>query len=213
MRPPESWRGARVTLAIAAVTFAAWFLAWGIGLDEVAAVWGGFIPARVGGLEGDHVLAPLFLTPLTAALLHVNFIHIGFNLLILVFCGRSVEPILGGKGVLALYLVGAYAAAAVHWLANPGDMVPMIGASGAVSAMLGAYAMLFGRNKVKVANPALALWLHALWLAAAWIGLQLLIGFTFQDTPVRIAIFAHVGGFLAGLLLAKPLLLWRYRGA
>ena len=89
----------------------------------------------------------------------------------------------------------------------------MVGASGAISAVLGAYAMMFGRNRVKVANPALALWLNALWLAAAWVGLQLVIGFTFETAGSRIAIAAHIGGFLAGLLLAKPLLLLRYRGA
>ncbi|MFN3388680.1 MAG: rhomboid family intramembrane serine protease [Allosphingosinicella sp.] len=207
-------RSAPVTLAIAVATFVAWFLAWGIGWDQELAWWGGFIPARLeAGADPPGPWAPVFLTPLTATLLHANFIHIAFNLLILFFCGRSVEPILGGTGIAVLYLVGAFAAAAAHWAANVGEAVPMIGASGAVSALLGAYALLFGRNKVKVASPAVALWLHALWLAAAWIGLQLLIGFTFEGTPVRIAIFAHVGGFLAGLLLAKPLLLWRYRGA
>ena len=91
----------------------------------------------------------------------------------------------------------------------------MVGASGAISAVLGAYAMLFGRNRVKVANPTLALWLNALWLAAAWVGLQLLIvGITVRDRAApAIAIAAHIGGFLAGLLLAKPLLLLRYRDA
>ncbi len=52
----------------------------------------------------------------------------------------------------------------------------MIGASGAISAVLGAYAMLFGRNKVKVASPTLALWLNALWLMAAWVVLQICLG-------------------------------------
>jgi membrane associated rhomboid family serine protease len=79
--------------------------------------------------------------------------------------------------------------------------------------VLGAYALLFGRNKVRVANPTVALWLNALWLAAAWVGLQLLIGFTFQSGGPRIAIAAHIGGFVAGLLLAKPLLMLRWRGA
>ena len=79
--------------------------------------------------------------------------------------------------------------------------------------MLGAYAMMFGRNSVRVANPALALGLNALWLAAAWIVMQLNVGLTFETSGARIAVAAHVGGFLAGLLLAKPLLLLRYRGA
>ena len=117
-------------------------------------------------------------------------------------------------GLAILYLVCAYAAAAAQYFADPDTIVPMIGASGAISAVLGAYAMLFGKNKVKVASPTLALWLHVLWLAAAWIGLQLLVGFAFvpagADTE---AVFAHIGGFLAGLALAHPLLLLKWRGA
>jgi membrane associated rhomboid family serine protease len=89
----------------------------------------------------------------------------------------------------------------------------MVGASGAISAVLGAFGLLFGRNKVKVASPGLASLLHALWLAAAWIGLQILIGLTFETSGLRIAIAAHIGGFLAGLALARPLLLLKWRGA
>ena len=72
---------------------------------------------------------------------------------------------------------------------------------------------MFGRNRVKVANLTLALWLNALWLAAGWVVLQIIVGLTFETSGARIAIAAHIGGFLAGLLLAKPLLLLRYRGA
>lgn len=213
MRPPESWSRARATLAIAAVTAAAWLVAAGLGIDDIAAVWGGFIPARVQGLEGDSILAPIFLTPLTATLVHAGFVHLAFNLLIHLFCGRAVENLLGSANLAILYVVGAYAAAAAHYLVDPADMIPMVGASGAISAILGAYAMLFGRNRVRIANPTLALWVNALWLAAAWIGLQLMVGITFQTTGARIAIAAHIGGFLAGLLLAKPLLAFRFRGA
>ncbi len=105
------------------------------------------------------------------------------------------------------------AAAAAHYLVQPHDLTPMVGASGAISAVLGAYAMLFGRNKVKVASPTLALWLNALWLMAAWIALQLIVGFTFATGGIQVAIAAHIGGFLVGLLLANPLLLLRYRKA
>ncbi len=156
---------------------------------------------------------PVWLTPLTATLVHAGFIHLGFNLLIHVFCGRSVEAVLGPKSLIVLYLLGAYAAAGAHYLAQPEDVVPMVGASGAISAVLGAYAILFGRNKVKVANPTLALWLNALWLMAAWIGLQLIVSFTFASGGIRVAIAAHIGGFLVGLILANPLLRWRYRRA
>ena len=211
MRPPERWNGARATLAISAVTAAAWLLAAGLRLDKSVPYWAGFIPARFG--DAPSAGLPAILTPLTATLVHGGFLHLLFNLLILLFCGRSVENILGARGLVILYLVGAFASAAAQYAVGPADTTPVIGASGAISAVLGAYALLFGRNRVKVANPTLALWLHAAWLAAAWVALQLLVGFTFQTDGVRIAIAAHVGGFLAGLLLAKPLLMLRWRGA
>jgi membrane associated rhomboid family serine protease len=213
MRPPDSWQRARLTLGIAGLTAIAWLAVSMLGLGDPAAVWAGFIPARLGGAGAGEPLAPLVLTPLTATLVHAGFIHLAFNLLILLFCGRPVENILGWQALLILYLVGAYAAAAGHYALDPSDAGPMVGASGSISAVLGAYAMLFGRNKVKVASPTLALWLNALWLAAAWIALQVVVGFTFETPGARIAIGAHIGGFLAGLLLAKPLLLFRYRRA
>jgi membrane associated rhomboid family serine protease len=213
MRPPDDLRAAPVTLVIAAVTAAAWLIAWMGGWQEAAAVGGGFIPARIGGMPGDDLPLPALLTPLTATLVHSGFAHLFFNLIILLFCGRSVERVVGGQGIVILYLVGAYAAAAAQYAIDPGEMAPMVGASGAISAILGAFALLFGRNKVKVAHPGLASLLHALWLAAAWIGLQILIGLTFETSGLRIAIAAHIGGFLVGLLLARPLLLLKWRGA
>jgi membrane associated rhomboid family serine protease len=202
-----------VTLAIAAITALAWIIPQIFGLSELAAIWGGFIPARIGGIEGDETLAPALLTPVTATFVHASFAHLAFNLLILLFCGRAVENIIGSQGFSILYLVGALAAAAAHYAVDPSDLTPMVGASGAISAVIGTYAILFGRNRVKIANPTLALWVNALWLAAAWVGLQLLTGLTFETGGVRVAIMAHIGGFIAGLLLAKPLLMLRYRKA
>lgn len=213
MRLPQSWRTARVTLAIAIVAAFAWLLAEMAGLQLWARIWGGFIPMRVG-MPSDGSFAPLWLTPLTATLIHLGIIHLAFNLLILVFCGRPVEAVLGPSNQAILYIVGAYAAAAGQYLQDPDSIQPMVGASGAVSAVLGAYAMLFGRNKVRVKNPTVALWLNALWLMAAWIALQLFVGFAVNGAGgITIAIFAHIGGFVVGLLLARPLLLFRYRKA
>ena len=213
MRPPDDLRSAPVTLGIAIVTASFWLVAWLIGWQEAAAVGGGFIPARVGGLPGDVLPLPVWLTPLTATLVHSGFVHLFFNLLMLLFCGRSVERVLGGRGIIILYFVGAYAAAAAQYAADIAETMPMVGASGAISAVLGAYALLFGRNRVKVAHPGLATFVNALWLGAAWIVLQILIGFTFETSGIAIAIFAHIGGFLAGLALARPLLALRWRGA
>jgi membrane associated rhomboid family serine protease len=208
VRPPENWRNARVTLVIAGVTAAAWLLAVLLGFDLIAPV-AGFTPAQVAGVGEIAGALPALVTPLTATLVHDGLFHLLFNLLILLFCGRAVEGIVGGKGMAILYLLGAYAAAAGYWLPEPDAAVPMVGASGAISAVLGAYAILFGRNRMKIASPRLAVLAHAAWLAAAWIGMQFLVGLT---TP-GIAISAHIGGFLIGLLLARPLLLLRWRGA
>jgi membrane associated rhomboid family serine protease len=214
---PDGWSKARLTAAIAGVTLAAWVIVTLLGLDERAAIWGGFIPARFA-FGQDAMLAPVWLTPLTATLVHGGFVHIFFNLVILIFCGRPVESVLGPVSLAILYLVGAYAAAGAQYLLDPTSAVPMIGASGAISAVIGAYAMLFGRNKVKIANRTLALIVNALWLMVAWVVLQLIVGITFATgmltgESVRIAVAAHIGGFLAGCLLATPLLLFRYRKA
>jgi membrane associated rhomboid family serine protease len=212
MKPPESWQRARVTIAIAAATAVAWLAVSALGAGEAAAWWGGFIPAKASAPAAGGA-APWLLTPLTATFVHSGFVHLAFNLLILLFCGRSTENIIGPAGMAILYLLGAYAAAGAQYALDPLDPAPMIGASGAISAVLGAYSMLFGRHRLKVANATAALWLNALWLAAAWIVLQLVVGFTYEIRGAPIAIAAHVGGFIAGLVLAKPLLLLRYRGA
>jgi membrane associated rhomboid family serine protease len=211
MRPPESWSRARVTLGLTIATAAIWLMLSAAGWNDQAAVWGGFIPGRVAASPPG--LAPVWITPLTATLIHANFIHLAFNLIILAFCGRPTENVLGPIGLAILYVVGAYAAAAAHYAMAPSDLTPMVGASGAISAVIGAYSMLFGRNKVKVSNARLALWLNALWLMAAWVGLQLIVGLTFAQGGIQVAVAAHIGGFLAGVLLANPLLLFRYRKA
>lgn len=213
MRLPESWERARGTLAIAGVTALAWIGVVLAGREQWAAIWGGFISARALGAASGQALAPFWLTPLTATLLHGGLLHLGFNMMMLLFCGRAVEAIVGLRGLIVLYLVSAYVAAAATYAADPGAQTVMIGASGAISGVFGAYALLFSRNRVKVANPALARLLHVLWIGAAWVLLQLAFGFVASGMAQPIAIAAHIGGFFAGLALATPLLLWRYRGA
>jgi membrane associated rhomboid family serine protease len=89
----------------------------------------------------------------------------------------------------------------------------MIGASGAISAVLAVYALLFSRNEVRAIGPIPAHWVRALWLAAGWTGVQWLLGFATSRGSYQIATAAHVGGFLVGLAMARPLLAWRYRRA
>lgn len=204
--------------AIGAVTLVAFLIAQLGGWIDLAAVVAGFIPARVEGAEPLAgtlpFLVPTILTPLTATLVHAGWLHITFNLLMLFFCGRHVEQVLGRAPTLLLYAVGAYVAAAAQWAVDPAGTIPMVGASGAISALMGTYALLYSRQTVRPIGPIPASAVRILWLAAAWIALQALIGFAMgldSGGLGQIAVAAHVGGFLAGLLLTRPLLRWRFR--
>ena len=202
----------RMTTTIAAVTIASFVLLNAIGKADVAAAVGGFTPARLSGLTVIGAL-PIWLTPLSATLLHGGAIHIGFNLLMLFYCGREDEVAIGPAGVISLYVLGAYAAAAAQYVAGPHSPVPMIGASGAISALVGAYAMLYGQRRPSRYPPNVARWLHIAWLAVAWIAVQLMLGLVSSTKAMPIATAAHIGGFIAGLVLARPMLAWRYRKA
>lgn len=207
MRLPSS----RCTNAIAIGTTAIYLLLVLLGWTNAADLLGGFIPARLAGADLPGAL-PVWITPLTATLLHGGILHLGFNMLMLVFCGRMVEAAIGPVGLAVLYVIGAYAAAGVQFLANPADGTPMIGASGAISALFAAYALLFGRPRGFAGHPTIGAAVNVLWLAAAWIGVQFLMGLAFADMGMAIATGAHVGGFLAGLLLTRPLLAMRRSG-
>ena len=183
------------------------FFLWGI---DYSAVFGGFIPLRAaGGLDVPGGI-PVWLTPLTAAFLHAGLLHLSLNMLMLLFCGRFVEKVLGGKLLLLLFLVGAYAAAATEFAFQPNSDSPMIGASGAISAIIGTYALLYSRQQVKAIGPFSANAVRILWLAAAWTIIQLMVGIVSLGGIGRIAIGAHIGGFVAGLLLTKPLVYLRF---
>ncbi|PTQ10198.1 rhomboid family intramembrane serine protease [Sphingomonas oleivorans] len=208
MRSPSP----RASIALVAASTVVWLLISTTGYRELAALAGGFIPGRVSGAVQVIGAVPIWLTPLTATLLHAGALHLLFNMAVLGFAGRATEGVLGARGVIALYGTGAYAAAAAQFLVDPGSAVPMVGASGAISAVVGAYSLLYGRRPA-VAHAGLARLLHIAWLAAGWIGVQLLVGFATAQSGAAIAVAAHIGGFLAGLLMARPLLLWRYRRA
>ena len=134
-------------------------------------------------------------------------------MLMLVWCGTQVERILGRGPLVVLYVVGATWRRSRNGLSTPVSAIPMIGASGAISAVIGAFALTFGQQKKIVRSPTLNRALNSLWLLAAWVVLQLMTGFLAGAQGFLLATPAHIGGFLAGLLLERPLLLWRYRKA
>jgi membrane associated rhomboid family serine protease len=134
-------------------------------------------------------------------------------MLIFLWCGAAVERVLGKTGLIILYLFGAYASALAQWSVDPLSTVPMVGASGAISAVIGAYALSFGRAKMFTRSARLNRWINVLWLLIAWVVLQLMMGWLAGSEGFLLATPAHVGGFAIGLLLQRPLLLWRYRSA
>lgn len=201
------------TNAFTALTALAFAIAFILGLNEQAALALGFLPGRLSGIAVPWWALPAILTPLSATLVHSGPVHLGFNLLVFVWCGAAVERVLGKTGLIILYLVGAYAAALTQWATDPSAMVPMVGASGAISAVIGAFALSFGRARMITRSPVANRWINALWLMVAWVVLQIMMGWLAGAQGFLLATPAHVGGFAAGLLLQRPLLLWRYRQA
>lgn len=215
----------QMTNALAAITFAAFVVVHLLGWDNLAATLAGFIPLRIyhpeliGALNLPVPAVPVALTPLSASLVHGGWMHVAFNVVTLLFCGRQVETVFGPRLLLLLYLVGAYAAAVGQWALDPMSAVPMVGASGAISAIVGAYALLYSKQEVRAFGPVPANVVRMLWLGAGWTFIQALIalagvsgGGSVGDISLgRIAVGAHVGGFVAGMLLTRPLLKYRFR--
>ena len=208
MRLPQT-----ATVWIALLTAGSWLLASLLGMSESAAVAMGFIPDRWSGAVLLTPAVPAFLTPLSATLVHADILHLILNLIILLWCGSAVERVLGKGPLIVIYVIAAYVAAVAQWLVDPFGQVPMIGASGAISGIIGAFALSFGQQKRIVQSRSLNRALNALWLLVAWIVLQLMTAYLAGMQGLLLATPAHVGGFLAGLALQRPMLLWRYRKA
>ena len=175
----------------------------------------GFIPARLSGDFNLSPAVPAGLTPLSATIVHGGVLHLAMNLLMLVWCGRAVERVIGAGPTVVLYLVGAYVAAAAQYLVDPHSLVPMIGASGAISALIGAFALTYRPPEAagEVACRSTAA-LNVAWLLAAWVVLQLMVGLS--AWPAGHAA-RHPGAYRRfrrrRWRCIGRLLLWRYRKA
>jgi membrane associated rhomboid family serine protease len=203
-----------VTAGLAAAVTFAWLAALISGRADDVVTWFGFQPAGLSStmgiiapLSGNRLISP-WLTPLTACLVHRDAVHLGFNLVMLIFCGRAIEPAIGRGAMAVLLVVGAFGAALAEWAYAPSNTAIVIGASGAISAIVAVYALLYNDQTVRAFGPIPGNIVRLLWLGAAWVGVQLLIGIAYGG---QIAFMAHIGGFVAGLLLARPLLRWRFR--
>jgi len=203
-------RSATAIIAIVTVAVSAIAILGGV---DYWAVFAGFIPARISGVVDLAGALPAWIKPFSSALVHGGWLHLGVNMLMPVFAGSMVERVIGRSGLLFAYVVGALVAALSQFIVDPGSPVPMVGASGAISALFGLYALFFGAPKQVSRNQKLNRWIHVAWLLVAWIVLQWMAGYLAGGEGVMLATPAHIGGFIAGLLLQRPLLLWRYRKA
>ena len=155
-----------------------------------------------------HALAvDSYLTIFTSMFLHGGWLHIIGNMLYLWIFGNNVEDSIGHFKFIVFYLLCGIAAAAAQVAISPDSTVPMIGASGAISGVLGAYLLLLPRARVLVLFPIWIFWrvfyVPAMLMLVLWFGMQLLSGLAVLHVDVNggVAFWAHVGGFVAGILL------------
>jgi membrane associated rhomboid family serine protease len=167
--------------------------------------------AGVSG-DADEDLAPMWLTLITSMFMHGGLLHLGGNMLFLWIFGNNIEDSMGRGRFIAFYLLGGLTATALQTLVDPNAAVPTIGASGAVAAVLGGYALLYPRARVVTLVIIIffftVITLPALLVLGLWIALQIASGLSELNAPVGnaeggVAYFAHIGGFFFGLLLIK----------
>jgi len=177
-----------------------------------------------GLVPGRFILAPTAesITLLSSMFMHSpeNWMHIGGNMLFLWIFGDNVEDALGHARYAALYLLCGVGAAAAQILIDPTSPVPMVGASGAISGVLAAYATLYPRSPILMLNPILPLWLliGPFFELPAWLVIllyfvsNLLSGVASLGSRTGgVAFFAHLGGFVAGLVLVRFFMAGRER--
>jgi membrane associated rhomboid family serine protease len=197
----ETFPTLTLALILANVFAFVWQLA--VGPEHAIAFFGAVPRAIVQG--GLHDGLPVWVTLLTAMFLHGGLLHLAGNMLFLWIFGGNVEDRLGHLGFLVFYLLCGSLAGIAQVLAAPTSPIPMIGASGAIAGVLGAYFMLFPRSRV------LTLFWFLFWVKTTYVPAVFFLGVWFlmqllslpQGANGGVAFAAHVGGFIAGLLLVR----------
>jgi len=204
-----------VTIAIIAVCFAVFGLELAVqatgGEDALAALFRsyGVVPADLlAALRAGRIADPAVVSLISYQFLHGGWIHIGANLLYLWIFGNNVEDRLGRPGFLLFFLAGGIVAAFAQVAIDPRSDVPLVGASGAIAAVLGAYVALYPRARV-LSIVFLVVFFQltevpAVLVLGLWFVLQVIDGLAslgVDDVVGGVAIFAHIGGFTAGILI------------
>jgi membrane associated rhomboid family serine protease len=174
----------------------------------------GVVPAHITGLlHGAPQVTPTgaLLPVLTSMFMHASWLHLIFNMWGLYIFGDNVEDHMGHFRFLIFYLLTGIAASAVHWMMSPASRIPSVGASGAIAGVMGGYFLLFPSARVLTVLPLFFyftfLWLPAWLVLGYWFVAQFLSGaataITASQQSGGIAFWAHVGGFVAGVVLIK----------
>jgi membrane associated rhomboid family serine protease len=188
--PTEHWPVVTASLLLINTAVFLWSL---FDFEAIVTTWG-FIPA-------DFVPVTL----LTSIFLHGSVVHIFGNMLFLYIYGDNVEDKFGKPMFIAFYLSAGVFAGFVHFLSDPSSAIPTIGASGAISGVLGAYLAMFPRVKVRTIGPFYMMYrIRASVLIGLWFVLQLILGaFSLAGYGTGIAFFAHIGGFAFGYVAGR----------
>ncbi len=197
-----------VTIALIGLCVMAFLWQLSLGPRQEAAIYAlGVIPAVI--LDHARLVSHLewvdpMLTPFTSMFLHGGFMHLGGNMLYLWIFGNNIEDAMGHGRFIVFYLICGVAAVFAQALPDPESTIPMIGASGAISGVLGAYLLPFPHARVLVAIP-IGFYIHTMSLKAGivlmiWFGIQIFSSLAAGDGP-GVAWFAHIGGFVAGVAL------------
>jgi membrane associated rhomboid family serine protease len=162
----------------------------------------GVIPQEIVARQDIYTL-------FTSMFMHGGWAHIIGNMLFLMVFGDNVEDAFGHLGYLAFYLVTGLAASFAHILLNTGSPIPSVGASGAISGILGAYIIFFGGNAIRVLVGFFITVVPAWMMIGLWAAQQFLATYgsvaSTEQTTGGVAYAAHAGGFLAGLIIAVML--------
>jgi membrane associated rhomboid family serine protease len=168
----------------------------------------GVIPAVLLGQEQlppELALVPPAMTTLTSMFMHGGWMHLIGNMLYLWIFGDNVEDSMGHVRFVVFYVLCGLAAVFAQALPEPDSIIPMVGASGAISGILGAYLLLYPHARVLVVIPFGFIWhttrIPAGIVLALWFGLQLLSNMAAQPGTGGVAFRAHIGGFIAGMAL------------
>ena len=164
----------------------------------------GLVPGELTGLAPVAAFDPIPepFTLITYQFLHAGWMHLMSNMLFLWVFADNIEDAFGHVAFAMLYLLCGIMGGLAHVVMAPGSLAPLVGASGAVSGVLGAYLMLYPKARVWILLfMRLPLRIGALWVLGGWFLLQLVSLLMTQDGEVGVAWWAHIGGFLSGLAI------------